>query len=138
MTKTALLALTLFLGGSVVLVLRAGRSEAMPPADASAAMLESLRAGGEMTAERRHVWSIIAAVTQVNDHRAFFETWHGEDELFSDAASGISGIRGFSRTGTSTVNSQSGAPVLTYTFYNEPAYRHIRDHRLNSAVELDR
>jgi hypothetical protein len=141
--KIALLVLSLIFGGSAILALRAGRSEAAPPMSASAAMLEALRNSGDMPGQRRHIWDILAHLTAAppngtKDHRAFFENWHGEDELFSNTASGISGIGGFSRTGTSALNSQSGAPVLTYTFYNEPAYRHIRGNRLNSTAELDR
>ena len=143
MTKTAPLILALIVGGCAILALRAGRSEAAPPAAASAALLEAMRNSADMPAQRRHIWEIIANLTALppngtRNRRAFFETWHGEDELFSNAASGISGIRGFSRTGTAGLNSQSGAPVLTYTFYNEPAFSHIRGNRLNSAAELDR
>ena len=34
--------------------------------------------------------------------------------------------------------SSSGAPVITYTLYNEAAYSHIRSNRLNRVAELKR
>ena len=135
-TKIALLALAVTVGGSAIFALRAARSEASPPA--SAAMLETLRNSGDMPAERRHVWSLFANLTRDDGTHAFFESWHGEGELFSDAPSGIGGMRGFSRAGTPGLNASSGAPVLNYTFYNDAAFSHISSNRLNSAAELER
>jgi len=125
--------------------------------------LEMFRQKGDLQSQRRHVWSVIARLTNSAQDDAqddtkdgakdgaqpFFESWHGEDAVFADvrAEQVPSGIRGFSRTNSDQENiasvsfhaSQSvDAPILTYTLYNDAAYRHIRTHRLHLLSELNR
>jgi hypothetical protein len=138
----------LTLGGSTVITGTERFASTPSVSDrARAETLEALRGSGDRRLERRHAWSIIVSLTApiTADHRTepFFETWHGEDEVFTKSAAERfpRGIAGFSRTngGTSDTVSQSvGIPIVTYTLYNDPAYQHIRHYRLNEAGELNR
>jgi hypothetical protein len=108
---------------------------AEPPLPPEAA-LETLRQRGDIDAERRHVWELIAKFTATRNTVPQFQTWHGEGELFSPGPSRGPGLRGFSRTGISNPENPD-VPVLTYTLYNDAAYSHIIGHHLNEAAALD-
>ena len=108
--------------------------------------LEMARQSEDFKFQRRHAWMVIAELTRTrHNHSApSFEAWYGEDQVFgSDAAAKLpKGIRGFSRRAPQGVPADSEpfqtgeAPVLTYTLYNEAAYRHIRRYRLYKSSEL--
>lgn len=105
--------------------------------------LEALRGSGDVAAQRRHVWGLLAAFTRpAESGRPLFETWHGEGELFGDPAQAhpAPGIAGFYRTddGTAALEPHADVPVLTYTLYNDAAFRHITRYRLNQAAGLER
>jgi len=137
--------LVFMLGDSALPAPSVKRSEDSAPGLTSAETLEALRASGDMPEQRRHVWNLISdlthTVTKAGSAQPFFETWHGEGELFSNGAPGPRGIRGFSRTSdrASALNSQTtDVPVLTYTLYNDAAYGHILRNHLNKSTELNR
>jgi hypothetical protein len=98
--------------------------------------LEAIRQSADWPAERQHAWSLIAGLTKTvrKDGVPLFETWHGEDELFGTAENEATGIRGFSRTAPGL---KTDVPVITYTLYNEAAYRHIVRYGLNRAASLE-
>jgi hypothetical protein len=112
--------------------------------------LERLRLAGDLRSERRHAWYVFArlASTSKAHPQPVFQSWYGEDALFAKIDSGDAprGIYGFSRTDSepgSVVTARHGTeqpadtPVLTYTLYNEAAYKHIRGHRLHLQGELE-
>jgi hypothetical protein len=106
------------------------------PTNQPVASLGTLRQTGNLTAQRRHVWNLIAELTAANNHEPQFESWHGEGDLFSAYPSSRRGIRGFSREGISDPQTPD-VPVLSYTLYNDVAYNHIVRFRLNQANALD-
>jgi hypothetical protein len=132
--------------GGALAVLTAGMAHAAEsPAPAplsTASSLDLMRARGDIRLQRRHVWNLLVHITRPGaDGRPLFESWYGEDEAFStgDRDAMPRGIRGFARTAADNAPSQTAdAPVLTYTLYNDAAYRHIRDNRLYLAATLDR
>jgi hypothetical protein len=110
-------------------------------------VLSALRRSGDIKAQRRHVWNVIAYLTQPatksQDEEPLFETWHGEGELFGGTIANEEsrGIRGFSRTNPAMPRGAEEAtdvPVVAYTLYNDPAYHHIRNYRLNHIAQLNR
>jgi hypothetical protein len=139
------IALVFMLGGSALPASPARGRQDSTPGVAGADTLQALRAQGDIGGQRRHVWDLIGYVThtaaKTGHAEPFFETWHGEGELFSTATPGPRGIRGFSRTSPkpSDSNSQTAdVPVLTYTLYNDAAYEHILRNHLNETAELNR
>ncbi len=107
--------------------------------------MERLRRTGDLRAQRRHVWAVVGRLAGARTEAGTpaFESWHGEAAVFAapGAAPGR-GIRGFAR-GTPESSSATSAdpasasasasadiPVLTFTLYNDAAFRHIRRHRL--------
>jgi hypothetical protein len=104
--------------------------------------LEMIRAEGDLTAQRRHVWSVFLRMTNSDADTPPFETWRGEGEVFGDAPSNEAtrGIRGFSRPAAVGAPAPAllGAPVLAYTLYNDAAFGHIRSTGLYSRAALDR
>lgn len=111
---------------------------------------ELLRRNGDLRAQRRHVWGVIADITrnETGGSTAAFEHWYGESEVFATdpALRSPLGMRGFAHPqavdapggGAATHGLQSGdAPVLTYTLYNAAAYRHIRANRLYRRATLE-
>ena len=145
-TKAALYGLLgAFAAGALFYALQFSRpADSMPVSAASAEQsLEALRERGDMAAQRRHVWALLAAITKPSKNgRPGFETWHGEGELFGSPAPvhPHPGIAGFYRTddGTAALEPHADVPVLTYTLYNEPAFQHIIRYRLNWAAGLER
>lgn len=144
-TKAALYGLAgAFAVGTLVYALSFARPAAPVPVSGPAAerSLEALRKDGDMARQRGHVWSLLAAITRPSGSgRPLFETWHGEGELFGDPAPSdpASGIEGFYRTddGTAALEPHADVPVLTYTLYNGPAFRHILRYRLNETAGLE-
>ena len=120
-----------------------------PPAagaDLTAAQaLEQIRQAGDVAAERQHVWALLADITGSAagsaSQQPMFETWHGEGELFGSPslAAPRPGIAGFYRTdgAAPTLDPPPDVPVLTYTLYNDPAFRHIDDNQLNRKAGLE-
>jgi hypothetical protein len=113
--------------------------------------LEGFRQSGDLRSQRRHVWDVVAQLTNTVNHdgRPLFESWYGEDAVFAKfpGPQAPRGVRGFSRVhldqGSVASNSLSATPsadvpVLTYTLYNYAAYHHIRQHRLYLQSELKR
>jgi hypothetical protein len=122
----------------VICILRA--SGAVAPA-ATRRSLESLRLTGDIEGQRRHVWQVFARLTAraPSAEDPVFESWHGEDEVHSTdvTAAARRGIRAFARAGRTVAGEQGGAaPLLEYTLYNEPAFRHIRDQHLYRSGRL--
>lgn len=111
--------------------------------------LELIRQNGDLKAQRRHVWRVVAQMTHQPKPLAApqFEAWYGEDRVFSSSSSEEmpTGIRGFARASLNDQNQASSddviqsadAPILTYTLYNGAAYRHIRDNKLYLRAELE-
>jgi len=113
--------------------------------------LEDFRGSGDLTSQRDHVWNVFAQLTRTaaGENRPGFESWYGEDQVFerdSFTEGPPRGIRGFSRRdpdGTQPSEDErnlqiADVPVLTYTLYNDAAYRHIRSNRLNSISVLEK
>lgn len=111
----------------------------------SATVLETMRKGVDVKAQRRHAWDVIGYFTQSISKNGrsepLFETWHGENELFgsTEPETSEAGIRGFSRTIAEPEGdgAQSDIPVVSYTLYNAPAYEHIRHYHLNEISGLN-
>ena len=110
---------------------------------------EEWRRRGDTRSQRRHVWKVIAGLTKAASARGEprFESWFGEDEAFSTISSEHTsrGIRGFSRESPASESAASGgalqsadAPLLTYTLYNDAAYKHIRRNQLYLRSGLER
>ena len=105
---------------------------------------------GDPALQRRHVWAVIEQLTRTipGETRPLFQSWYGEDTVFATSSSDqtLRGIQGFSRVSadarSGTLPSSSfqpgDIPVLTYTLYNDAAYRHIRHNALQRRTELDR
>jgi hypothetical protein len=130
----------------LILILPAG-SAYSDSRESTQAYLQSLRETGDLHGQRRYAWQLLVELTSPTRGRAEpdFEAWHGEDQVFGRAHGSSTGIRGFARessTGPSFVppleGSSSDAPAVTYTLYNDAAYAHITDNRLNVQAELDR
>ncbi len=150
----AVLALVMTCGPSVTpsADIRKSHDEAAP-APGSARELESFRQRSDLSAQRRHVWNVLARITR--DESSSGEPplvgWFGQDAAFAGPES-IAENRGAIQRGlahlhpiandahaNNAIGPQSAeAPILTYTLYNEPAYRHIRDNRLYLDAELAR
>jgi hypothetical protein len=129
------------------------REEALPlsPTSINRDELEALRQSGDLQSQRRHVWEVIAQLTQSGSAGALprFESWYGEDAVFATerAEHASRGIRAFSRVSSDQEHLASRGvasapsadiPILTYTLYNAAAYNHIRTHRLHLLSELKR
>jgi hypothetical protein len=113
--------------------------------------LELYRAGGDLHAERRHVWNVFAGMTQTTpDGRyAIFETWYSEDEAFATGpalqAAGprrvirrFSVPRQFGGIPGQAVPQAAGTSLLSEVMFNFPNYNHIRTMHLYSPTEIDR
>jgi hypothetical protein len=109
--------------------------------------LELLARSGNLSRQRQHVWDVLVDFTRrQKDGQPLFETWYGESQVFSNVALHDirRGIRGFRASrgsaaflGQSDVTKSADSAVLTYTLYNYPAYKHIRDNRLYLVSQLD-
>ena len=118
---------------------------AVIPSEALAAnaadQLQAMRQSGDMTAQRRHVWGVIARLTQTftRDGRTepLFQSWWGEDAVFGAGAQ-ARGIGGFARTAQQDGAQRTNVPVITYTFYNDAAFDHIRRYHLDRSATLER
>jgi hypothetical protein len=103
--------------------------------------LEILRQAGDLSAQRRHVWEVIRRITDPAEggDQPTFESWHGEEEIFTahTSPSRATGIRSFARE-TPAEPAISDVPVLTYTLYNDAAFHHLVQNRLNRRDELNR
>lgn len=101
--------------------------------------LERMRQQGDLVGQRDHAWALFATLTRADKNgRPQFENWHGEDALFSNAASSERGIAGFSRTSDGGLKAEApDVPVLTYTLYDDAAFDHIMRYRLNSVAGLE-
>lgn len=108
--------------------------------------LETARRSGDLHFERRHAWGVIARMANsANDQsEATFESWYGEGQVFSDEGPDVlpKGIRGFRRSVAAIrppnreASQSAGAPVLTYTLYNDAAFDHIRQMHLYESAAL--
>jgi hypothetical protein len=113
-----------------------------PSASSAGKALETLRDNGDLRSQRRHVWTVFAELTRTMDgqDRPVFGSWYGEDRVFASGSieRAPEGIRGFSRIDRKGAAHLGGVPVLSYTLYNDAAYRHIRANELNRSSELER
>lgn len=143
-TKAALYGFVGAVAVGALLVALLARDPPMPlKAPSSEQALERLRGSGDIAAQRRHVWGLLASFTRpAESGQPLFQTWHGEGELFGNPAQAHPqpGIAGFYRTddGTAALEPHADVPVLTYTLYNDAAFRHITRYRLNQVTGLDR
>lgn len=100
----------------------------------------ALRAGGDLAAQRAHVWATVRDLVAGGEPR--FESWRGEGALFATddppAGAQATGIHGFSRPADAAAGVHGfGAPVVTYTLYNPAAFAHIRRNGLQRVARLD-
>ena len=105
--------------------------------------LEAFRQSGDLAAQRRHGWRLLAQLVELSNGRPAFESWYGEGATFSPGDEPAApGLGDFSRPRLERLKgleADSGvAPILDLTLYNPPAFEHIRRHRLYQASELDR
>lgn len=119
----------------VLLGLSGGSACAASAVDARA---DSLRRAS-VAMQRQVIWDLWAQMTRSSDRTGLpaFEHWHGEEDVFSrnEDPARPRGIRGFRRSSAAL---DAGAPVITYTLYNDAAYRHIRGHQLYLRSTLER
>jgi hypothetical protein len=113
------------------------------PSELSASqVLETFRDNGDLRSQRRHIWTVFAELTRTMDgqDRPVFESWYGEDQVFASGSieRAPNGIRSFSRSDRQGAAHVGGVPILTYTLYNDAAYRHVRANGLNRSSELER
>lgn len=105
--------------------------------------LEYFRASGDLTAQRRHGWSLLSQLAELSNGRPAIESWYDEGAVFAaEDEPAIPGLLGFTRPNTGhrkrSLDADSGdAAILDFTLYNAPAYEHIRRHRLYQTSELD-
>jgi hypothetical protein len=131
---------------------------------ASESHLESIRARGDLAAQRAHVWQLLVGLTRpvTGTQTPAFLTWYGTGEVFvREARRRVDPCRGTRalQTGASrdlqsgaprdlqqafsipvpsqeAANPSSAPPRITRGHYNFPAYHHIRDSRLYSSRSL--
>jgi hypothetical protein len=113
--------------------------------------LERMRGSGDLRSQRRHAWNVFVRLTgaSTTGARPLFQSWYGEDAVFAKVGGDQAprGLYGFARgesanervaSGKDNATQAADTPLLTYTLYNEAAYRHIRAHRLHRIGELQR
>jgi len=132
-------ALTALAFGSTLLLQGAAPAASARSDNVAADSVESLRLGGNVMAQRRHLWAVFAGL--VTDEEPAFARWQGESGVFSAAAAAKrpGGIQGFLRPKSIGGDQRSiGAPVIAYSLYNPAAFAHIRAQGLYRQAVLDR
>ena len=100
--------------------------------------VESLRLGGDVTAQRRHMWTAFAEM--VSGKEPAFVHWQGEGGVFGAeaAAKRPGGIQGFLRPKSIGGDPHLiGAPIIAYNLFNPAAFAHIRAQGLYRKATLD-
>jgi hypothetical protein len=92
-----------------------------------------MRKAGDLTAERAHVWSVIARIAPQ------WEFWLTQEETFETGArvQALTGARTPYRPFHSSSKVDLRNAVWAYELYNPSAFAHIREHRLYSRDTLD-
>ena len=100
--------------------------------------VESLRLGGDVTAQRRHMWTAFADM--VSGKEPAFVHWQGEGGVFGAeaAAKRPGGMQGFLRPKSIGGDPHLiGAPIIAYNLFNPAAFAHIRAQGLYRKETLD-
>ena len=85
----------------------------------------------ELEARRRQAWNVVTGLNSGPDGMGIpsFKSWHRAEEIFGQDSADLA-LRRSSRTHAGE------AEVIIATYYNQLAYRHIRDNRLNTRAAL--
>ena len=99
---------------------------------------DELLSGAPVAKQRAFIWGLWSTITAQahSTGRPAFEGWHSDSETFSAAeAPGGRDANGPPRH--LAPHGDLGAPVITRTWYNEPAYRHVRERHLYLRAEME-
>jgi hypothetical protein len=111
--------------------------------------LEQYRSTGNLSAQRLHVWKILAGMTQPapDGNYRIFETWYSEDETFQTGPTPRAlvprrVIRRFEapaqfRTPPGAKPQAAGTALMSWVLYNYAAFNHIRSNQLYRTAQLE-
>ena len=105
--------------------------------------LDQIRAAGNLSAQRLHVWNVFAGMTQPtpDNKYAIFETWYSSDETFQTGPGLQANVprrvvrrfappRQFEAQPGQPGLQAAGTAVFSTILFNYPNYKHVRDNKL--------
>lgn len=111
---------------------------------ANEAALELLRERGDLVGQRRHLWQVLANITEPSGRLglARFMTWFGAAETFAERPAAPAALRTaampFAIDERSALRGSlsNQPPLIVLAHYNDAAYRHIRTNSLHRQSAL--